>query len=647
MRTFLTLLFTICLSGVVHSVRIPPAPFNPSKEKVAIMRVAVQRINQAIEQKLIEKNLNYNSGLNDFLFARRVYVDLTGTIPSYEELVTFVNRSVPNKRTYLINQLLASEGYVSHNYNYFADLLRIQTKMQGGKINSALFTGWLKDSIHQDKPYNRLVYEMVSASGSILENPATGYLLRDKDMKLDHVAFMTKIFLAKDIACAQCHYHPSEEWTQKEYYAFASYLGELEIGSGKNIKKSKKQKIMLAEKEKLTNHPTFRSAVRSKYKQFSIADKKTKELKAEFKDITSGNYLSAFDNAESNLPLPADYQYDDAKPGELLKPSFIVGRSLGGSTKKSKREQLAYWLAHPDNGWFSLAIANRMWARYMGRGVVEPLHDVKMKNCSNPALLKTLAEVIVAFDFDLRAFSWVILHTHAYNRLASRKKIDEKEVYLFPGPILRRMSAEQIWDSLVTLMVEDPLRYRQPSTISLAEVNDGWSAFHFVNNLTDKKYRLVDSSTGNLVLTEGDDYTASYEQTLMTKKGKKSIILARASELPQPAPAGHFLQKFGQSERLFVVGASSKVGSVPQLMELMNGFPTEVLTSKDSLLFQKVQSIADPRKKAAIVFLSILNREPTEDEKALLLREMENSTSEELSDLIWALLNTPEFFFIK
>ena len=647
MRTFLTLLFTICLSGVVHSVRIPPAPFNPSKEKVAIMRVAVQRINQAIEQKLIEKNLNYNSGLNDFLFARRVYVDLTGTIPSYEELVTFVNRSVPNKRTYLINQLLASEGYVSHNYNYFADLLRIQTKMQGGKINSALFTGWLKDSIHQDKPYNRLVYEMVSASGSILENPATGYLLRDKDMKLDHVAFMTKIFLAKDIACAQCHDHPSEEWTQKEYYAFASYLGELEIGSGKNIKKSKKQKIMLAEKEKLTNHPTFRSAVRSKYKQFSIADKKTKELKAEFKDITSGNYLSAFDNAESNLPLPADYKYDDAKPGELLKPSFIVGRSLGGSTKKSKREQLAYWLAHPDNGWFSLAIANRMWARYMGRGVVEPLHDVKMKNCSNPALLKTLAEVIVALDFDLRAFSWVILHTHAYNRLASRKKIDEKEVYLFPGPILRRMSAEQIWDSLVTLMVEDPLRYRQPSTISLAEVNDGWSAFHFVNNLTDKKYRLVDSSTGNLVLTEGDDYTASYEQTLMTKKGKKSIILARASELPQPAPAGHFLQKFGQSERLFVVGASSKVGSVPQLMELMNGFPTEVLTSKDSLLFQKVQSIADPRKKAAIVFLSILNREPTEDEKALLLREMENSTSEELSDLIWALLNTPEFFFIK
>ena len=133
----------------------------------------------------------------------------------------------------------------------------------------------------------------------------------------------------------------------------------------------------------------------------------------------------------------------------------------------------------------------------------------------------------------------------------------------------------------------------------------------------------------------------------MSKKGSKRLILARASELPQPAPAGHFLQKFGQSERLFVVGSSSKVGSVPQLMELMNGFPTEVLTSSDSLIFKKLQKITTPRKKAEVVFLSILNRLPTEGEKNLLLQEMKSSNSEDLADLIWALLNTPEFFFIK
>jgi hypothetical protein len=622
-------------------------PFNPTKEKVNIMRAGVKRINQAIEGKLVENNLNYNTKLNDFLFARRIFVDLTGTIPTYEELVTFVNDERANKRTFLINQLLNSEGYVSHNYNYFADLFRIQTKMQGQKINSALFTGWLKNSIHQDKPYNQLVYEMVSASGSIMENPAAGYHLRDKNMKLDHVAFMTKIFLAKDIACAQCHDHPSENWSQKEYYAFATFLGELEISSGQDLKRSKVQKSSFKEKEKFLHHPKFRAAVRNKYKNFSEADKKLRELKQEFNNITKGSFDSAFDNPQSSLPLPDDYQYDDAKPGDLVKPEFIIGHSLGGSKRQSKREQLAYWLTHPKNAWFSLAIANRMWARYMGQGVVEPLHNVEMKKCANPLLLKRLSEVMVALDFDLRAFSWVILHTKSYNRLATRKKLKREEDYFFSGPILRRMSAEQIWDSLVTLMVKDPLRYRQPAPMSLSDIHDGKTAFQFIDNLTDEKYRLMDSRTGNLVLTEGDDYTASYEQTLMSKKGGGSLILARASELPQPAPSGHFLRKFGQSERLFVVGSSSKVGSVPQLMELMNGFPTEVLTSSDSLIFQKLQQISDPRKKAEVVFLSILNRLPTEDEKKLLLQEMESSNSQNLSDLIWALLNTPEFFFIK
>ena len=621
--------------------------FNPSKEKVEIMRTGVQKINEIIDKKLLQQQKGYNPRLNDFLYARRIFIDLTGTIPTYKELVNFVNQKNKNKRTFLINKLLESEGYVSHTYNYFADLLRIQTKIPGQKTYSALFSGWLKDSIHRDKPYNHMVYEMITASGSLIENPASGYLLRDKDMKLDHVAFMTKIFLAKDIACAQCHDHPSEDWTQKQYYAFATFLSELEIGNNIDSSKNSKSKL-IAEKEKHLHHPKFRSAVFNKYKKISEANVKVKELRTSFKKMINGNQLSAFDNPKSELPLPDDYQYADAKPGDILEPDFIVGNSLGGSKKKSKREQLAYWLAHPGNGWFSMAIANRMWARFMGKGVAEPLHNIEIEKCSNPELLKTLSEIMVALDFDLRAFSWVIVHTKAYNRLATRTKIEKNEDYFFPGPILRRMSAEQIWDSLVTLMVKDPLRYRQPASITLQDINDGWTAFHFMDNLTGEKYELVDSYNGMSVLTENDyKKNISTEQTVATQKGKKQLILARASELPQPAPAGHFLQKFGQSERLFVVGASTKVGSVPQLMELMNGFTTEVLTSSDSLIFQRLQSIENYRKKAEVIFLSILNRLPTEDEKNLLLEGMKSLNNDDLSDLIWALLNTPEFFFIK
>jgi hypothetical protein len=648
MNRFIFLIFIFYAFNTAYTKIRNTVPFNPSPPKVEIMRNAVRTIDQVIEDKFAEKGITYNTRLNDFLFARRVFVDLTGTIPTYEEIVNFVNQDHKNKRTYLINKLLGSEGFVSHSYNYFADLLRIQTKIAGQKTNSALFSGWLKDSIHRDKPYNRMVYEMITATGSVIENPAAGYLLRDKDMKLDHVAFMTKIFLAKDIACAQCHDHPSEEWTQKQYYAFASFLGELEIGPSKNIQNKKSKIDLISEKEKHLHHPKFRSAVHNKYKKFSEADKKLKELREDFKKLTKGNQLAAFDNPKSKLPLPDDYQYEDAKPGDILDPEFIVGQSLGGSGKKSKREQLAYWLAHPGNGWFSTAIANRIWARFMGRGVAEPLHNIEIKKCTHPILLKTLSEIMVALDFDLRAFSWVIMHTKAYNRLSTRTKLKKEDDYYFQGPILRRMSAEQIWDSLVTLMVEDPLRYRQPASISLMDINDGWTAFHFIDGLTDEKYRLVDSYNGKTVLLEGNyKYESSTDQKLSTKKGNKQLILARASELPQPAPAGHFLQKFGQSERLFVVGSSNKVGSVPQLMELMNGFTTEVLTSNDSLIFKRLQHIKNPRKKAEVVFLSILNRLPTEDEKNLLIKEMENSNASNISDLIWALLNTPEFFFIK
>ena len=143
-----------------------------------------------------------------------------------------------------------------------------------------------------------------------------------------------------------------------------------------------------------------------------------------------------------------------------------------------------------------------------------------------------------------------------------------RKAFSFSRTDTRRMSAEQIWDSLVTLMVKDPLRYRQPGPPSLLDVLDGQSALEFIDQKDDGKYRLLDSETGESVLIDGIDRSASSSRqriSISSGQGKKktSLILARASELPQPAPSGHLLRKFGQSERLFVVGAST--GSDPYL----------------------------------------------------------------------------------
>ena len=108
-------------------------------------------------------------------------------------------------------------------------------------------------------------------------------------------------------------------------------------------------------------------------------------------------------------------------------------------------------------------IANRMWARYMGRGAAEPIHNIDPEKTLNADLLKVLTEEMIALQFDLKAFAWAIVNTKAYNRLATRKEVNVTEPYYFPGPLLRRMSSEQVWDSLMTLMVEDPNQFRLDS----------------------------------------------------------------------------------------------------------------------------------------------------------------------------------------
>jgi len=643
-------------------------------KKLPVMQYSVNRINRVIERKLTEKGKTYNVSMNDYIFVRRIYVDLTGTIPTYDQVQSFVSSRDPVKRKRLVNQLLASEGFVSHTYNYFADMLRIQSNVPGENLRMDAFSSWLKDAIRANRPYNRIVFDMISATGRMQENPAVGYHLRDIGMKLDHTAFMAKVFLAKDITCAQCHDHPFEEWTQMDFYTLASFLGEMETkGTSKSSgKKGKRERAMQVSytpvQQKLRKFLTSfkfekdlanRKGV-SLTRQKEMIRKQAIKLRENFENWRKDQRYNVRDNRHAALKLPDDYQYEDAAPGDTVKPRVLLGTPSRISHSRPKREQLAHWIANSDNRWFARTIANRMWARYFGRGVAEPLHNVTVEAAADPNLLKTITEVMQDLDFDLKAFSWVLVNTEAYKRLATQVNVPVKEDYFFPGPLLRRMSAEQVWDSFVTLMVENPLRYRTSGGLTLANVISDENKLNFVESLAadsgkgNKKKKgqlvLLDSETGQTVLRGNKSVNSSDSasmQRVTTGSGKKRLVLARASELEQPTPPGHFLRKFGQSERTFVVGASSLTGSVPQVMELMNGFATEALTQPDSLIFRKMKNENNTTKRAEVVFLSILNRTTTETERKLLLNQLSRGDEKDMADLIWALLNTPEFFFIK
>ena len=642
-----------------------------SAPRAELINEATSRINAAVDSWLAKAKTAYNVGLNDHLFVRRVYTDLAGRIPTRDEVQKFVNSASVDKRNQLIDRLLASEDFVSNSYNWIADLLRIQSQIPGTKLRTDAFSFWLKQQLKSNRPFDRMVHEMVTAEGRIWDNPATGYHLRDNGMKLDHVSYMTKAFLGTDISCAQCHDAPFHDWTQFEYYELTSFLAKMDTRENLQKRPTKPRKskgktipAKKAPKSLYINRNQAREHLAKKHKINTSNEKGQQQLRRlanrfnrAYREIVAANELVVHSDPKGVLKLPETYEYDDAKPGQVIKPRAIFG-SETKSRATNDRTRFANWLISRNNPRFSINLGNRLWQRYLGRGAAEPLHDMpEPEHWDNPELVRTLQGTVLALNYDLRAITKAIISSKAYSALASTNSVKLSDPYFFPGPVLRRMNAEQIWDSLLTLMVEDPFAYRRTAgkayndiinmmdtgAVPIAEfvrIAERYSAYRPDNELIDRNGKPVNAKINSKSKKDGE------EMMMMRDARRNRMILARASELPQPAPQGHFLRDFGQSSRNFLVDAATLEGSVPQVMELMNGAATQILANRNSLIFQKMKAEKDPLKRADIVFLSILSRKMTPKEQAMIVQELKRGDAA-LTDLIWALLNTPEFLFIK
>ena len=636
--------------------------------KADLVALAVKRIDAAIDAGLEKKNLKYNEGLNDHMYLRRVYLDVAGRIPDYDEARDFLNSRNKNKRQELVVKLLKSWDYASHNYNYLAELLRIQTTFPGTVLRNDAFIHWLKEQIHTNTPWDELVREIVMAEGRIWDNPAVGYHLRDNGMKLDHVAFMGKIFLGTNITCAQCHDDPDGEWTQYQYYEFSAYLADLET-------KGKAQQAKMPKKNELETYiATTQKLDPGNEEQKRRINNIVGNYQRALSDMSRASELRVHTVANRAMRLPDNYQYEDGFPRDKVSPWILFGKENGSAAAAlNPRQRLAAWLTSRENERFAMNIANRMWARYMGRGAAEPIHNIDPEKSLNADLLKVLTEEMISLNFDLKAFAWAIVNTKAYNRLASRKEVNITDPYYFPGPLLRRMTSEQVWDSLITLMVEDPNQFKLDSGKRYNQLINSsqspGSPKDFVARVDEfNKFKpeqgLVNAAGISILKAKPPKGEKPFGQTALSKKPtgptdeemmmafmeaarKRKLLLARASELPQPSDPAHFLSKFGQSDRTFVINASSLKGSVPQVMELMNGYATEILTQPGSRIFLEMKNLRSNFEKADVAFISILSRRAVGSEQHLLDRELRSGDPEVFSDLIWALLNTPEFLFIK
>ena len=602
--------------------------------------------------------IKMNPPATDEQFVRRIYLDVVGRIPNYEETQSFLNSRSSTKRAELIDKLLASDGYVSHTYNYFADMLRIVDKVDNRLLKGLPYIKWLKDSIAENKGWDKMSYELMTAEGKLWNNGAAGYLLRDAGMPLDNLSNTLSVFLGTDVACAQCHDHPFAEWTQIQFYEMASFFGATSTKLNTNTKKLEADMGQQMEKAGMgSNKRTMRTVT----------------------DLLKANEIVINDGNSNKMKLPFDYRYKDHKGSEPVAPKFITWSKDDDKAPAYKQDignaeglRVAFgkWMTDKSNPRFAMTIANRMWARAMGVGVTQSVTNIDdPAKAFNPELLQHLASEMTRLDFNLKEFQRIIYNSQTYQREATTYDVGMGEPYFFQGPMLRRMSAEQVWDSYMTLVLGDQVDkikntasdpYGRALDLDLEKTTvqtlaSKLTAIQKLGDLQKKKLGggLADagkpegsgSKKNNKKQDDDDD-----EEEMMMDGGKilqyGGMKLMRASELEQPAPAGHFLRDFGQSERIIMDG-SAKDGSVPQVLVMMNGKAQQMMTEKDSLMFRNMEKNKSPEMKMEAIYLSILNRRPTMHEKQIILKDQVAHGEKAYANVIWALINTREFTFIQ
>lgn len=624
------------------ALSMPKVPVSlPTSASVA---QAAGKMDAIINKMLAKKGFKPNPPSSDEQFVRRAFLDITGRIPNYEEVSGFLSDTSPTKRAKLIDSLLDSPGRTSHLFNYFADMFRVRDPNNGGFVSAQPYIYWLKDQIAKNKPYNDMVYDMLSVTGKPWDEDkgATGYLLRDSGMLLDNLANTFSVFLGTDVACAQCHDHPFSDWTQMQFYQLAAFFGSTVTNiNDAQLKNGDPKERIMAELTALNEEEAKKSE--------GIVD-----------GIINANRLEVRDTKENRLRLPMDYKYKDAKGGDPVKPKFITWSKTDRSseayrenkTKKVERQREAFagWLTHPTNPRFSVTIANRLWRLAFGQGVAEPVRNVDdPKNASNPELLEHLGKEMVRLKFDLREFQRILFNTQAWQREATTEPVAMGAPYYFQGPLLRRMTAEQAWDSFMTLVLGEPDKYRNTDKGLLQRVIDIDLDKTDGKVMAQKIAAYQKGEKAKEAMMGGTLAAAGKDNTMMNAKvvSYGGMSLMRASELEQPAPEGHFLREFGQSTRELIDGGS-KFGSQPQVLMLMNGPTQEMLTSKDSLTIRTMLKQDLPKKQVEALYLSVLARKPTAAEKAKAMAELEASgETEGAQNLLWALLTGLEFMFVQ
>src|SRR5438093_1107745 len=478
----------------------------------------------------------------DAEFIRRIYLDLTGRPPSADKLRSFMDDSAPSKekREKLVDALLASHDYVERWANKWADLLQCSSENLGQK-GVWLFRQWIEKCVADNMPYDQFVRALLTAEGSAYQNPAVNYLrvLREPGKITEDVS---QTFLGVRFNCNKCYDHPFEKWTQNQYYQFAAYFSRVAIKRG------------------------------------SLGKDSVRSFTGDLMQVPGEEIVYLKESGEMKHP----------KTDMEVRPKVPVGEAKETAADGDRREAFVEWLTSKDNPYFAMAMANRVWSYFFGRGIIEPVDDIRGSNPpSNPELLNALKEDFVQSGFDVRHLMRAICRSRTYQLSIRKNKWNEDDAINFSHATPRRLSAEQMFDAVAVATGARPKLAGAPAGMRPVELPDGMVA--------------------------GND----------------------------------FLSLFGRPKRQSACECERNSNvTLSHALNLINGTTiSESLSAPTNRIAKIVESDKDNQKVVEDIYMSVLSRPPSDKELGAVDFSAGGTRLEVAQDLAWALMNSPAFLF--
>ncbi|HEY4311745.1 MAG TPA: DUF1549 and DUF1553 domain-containing protein [Pirellulales bacterium] len=489
-------------------------------------------VDSHVWDKLQQLHITPSDPADESTFLRRAHLDIIGRLPSVDETRRYLADADPNKRERLIDALLSRPEYADYWANKWADLLRPNPYRVGIKATLSL-DGWLREAFRQNWPYDRFVRELVTAQGSTWRNGAVT-VFRDRRSPDEITTLVSQLFLGTRLECAKCHHHPFEVWGQDDFYSLAAFFSRVGYkGTGLSPPISGEEEIVFTAETGSVAHPLT---------------------------------------------------------GQSLAPRPLFGEARASSPQEDPRETFVDWMLGDGKVYFSRVAVNRVWAELMGRGLVDPVDDLRATNPpSNPALLDALAEEFRRSNYDLKDLLRLITRSYVYALSSAPVERNVADTRNFSRHYRQRLEAEVLLDAVG----------------DVTEVRESFSAMP-------------------------PD--------------------ARAVELWTHRIDSLFLDAFGRPDAN-QDPPCERTGetTVVQALHLMNA-PSlnQQLTSDDGRVARLAASNHSPEQIVEELYLATYARLPTSEELTAttpLVPVEGPSRRQAIEDLLWALLNTPEFVF--